>query len=433
MRHFISVIILTFFITTNHAAQAQNQDGYWGLPDILQHVHDNNPTLKAAREELHETMELYPQARAGWLPTVSGEARLFATDIESSNFGNGTGATTKDMTVSLDQPIWRGGRTFAETARARDLIRAGEAVLSQAEQDIFLEAVTVYMNVLRDRKILDLRLHNEDILTQELHAARERMAIGDITTTDVQQARSRLARAEAERIKAEGDFDMSCAAFEDIVGMAVPDVLLVPHSRIALPTDMNDMITLAERQNPELMIIQFEQRAAEHGADATFRELLPQLAAFASYNKQYDPQPGIVDKSQTEMVGLRATITLYEGGAARSRLREARRSAKRQHYEIQETRQRIKRTVTKHWRAYQAAKAQIESRKAQITATEAALEGVRIEAREGQRTVLDVLDADQEVIDAKAALARARRDEVVAKFALANSLGLLRPDIFKDL
>lgn len=406
-------------------AMAKPQKSHLELSTVIEQVYRSNPTLMAAREELKEVWENYPQARAGWRPTIAGEASIYTTDIENNNFSSGTGATTKDLTLSLDQPIWRGGQTFAETDQARDLIRAGKAVLKQAEQDIFLQTATAYMNILRDKELLELYQNNENILLQELRATWERMDIGDITKTDVEQAKTRLSRAKSERILAERNLEISKASFEEISGIVATEKLSVPYIRLPVPEKMEELISLAEQQNPEILSAEHQHYAAEHNADATFRELLPQVSAFASINKQYDPQPGIIEKSQTETIGLRATLALYEGGATRSRIREARYAAKREEYQTQETRRRIRQEVISNWRSYQAAKAQSENKKEEIESAQNALAGVREEARLGQRSVIDILDADEEVIDAKVGLARARRNEIVTRFALANSLGVL--------
>jgi len=156
-----------------------------------------------------------------------------------------------------------------------------------------------------------------------------------------------------------------------------------------------------------------------------FRELLPQVSAFASFNRQYDPQPGIVDRTGGETIGVRATIALYQGGATRSRERKARYASKRREFEIEETKRSVRREVIENWASYRSALQQTENRKQEIEAAEAALKGVRMELDVGQRTLLDLLDADEEVIEAKVGLSFARRNEIVALFSLANSLGLL--------
>ena len=414
---------LILFPSTSAFSQTQKQ--HLSLDDILHHVNEDNPSLKAAREELRRTKELYPQAKAGWRPSVNASADIYATDIDSSNFGNADGATTKDLSLSVNQPIWRGGRTFAETDRAQELIKAGEASLLKAQQSIFMDAATAYMSVLRDREILKIRQKNEDILMQELHAAWTRVDIGTITNTDVYQAKSRLARAKSIRIDAQRDLDISSAEFEQIIGMPPPKNLKPPHTTFPFPKTQADMIKLAEKQNPDIWIIKYEHSAAKYNVKATFRELFPQISAYASYNKQYDPQPGIIDDSRVNTIGLRATISLYEGGATRSRVREAKKEAKRLEYTILEVKRRIKQEIIRNLSSYNAAKSNTESRQVEIEAARLALKGVKEESMEGQRSVLDVLDADQEHIDAQASLTQARYNETLNQYALAATLGLL--------
>lgn len=417
-------------LVSSDAAFAQTKNGYQELKDVLYKVCENNPELQAAREKFRETQELYPQARAGWLPSVNAEASVYHSDIENSNFNSvADGSTTKDLTLSLDQPIWRGGRTFAETDSANAQIQAGKATLLQVHQDIFLRTLGVYMDVLRDRELLDLRRQNEDVLLDELKAAWERKKLGDITVTDVQQAKARLARAKSERVEAQSNLQTSAAKFEEMAGIEPPKKLLMPYVNFHFPSTLKEMQKQAEQRNPELWSVQYEHSAAEHDVRATSRELLPQVSAFASLDKQYDPQPGIVDDSRTKTIGIRATMALYEGGATRSRIRKSKHTAKRKEYEIEETRRKIKQQVRTNWNSYRAAQKTTEIRKDEIDSAQQALKGVREESRLGQRTVIDILDADQDVIDAKIALARARHDEIIAQFALARAMGFLTPHV----
>lgn len=406
-------------------ALAQDAEGSLNLSAVLRNVYESNPALLAAREELKETQELYPQARAGWLPSVNAEGSVYTTHVKNSNFGGADGATTKDVTLSIDQPLWRGGRTSAEIDRANSFIRAGEALLIQEEQALFLQAIDAYLAVLRNKDLLDLRRENEALLSQEFQATSERLEIGDITDTDLQQAKTRLSRAKSARLQAEADLSISKAEFEDVTGIYPAQNLVAPYIEHNLPQDVGALSALAERQNPAMIIASYEREAAEYNADAVFRELLPQISAFASVNRQYDPQPGIVDKSETETIGLRATVAFYQGGAIRSRGREARYAAKRRDYELLDIGNRVRREVISSWESYQASKAQTESRKDEIEAAQLALRGVREEARIGQRSVLDILDADQEMIEARISLVRAKYAENLALFTLLGNLGLL--------
>lgn len=408
------------------AALAQNKQGYWELRDVLAQVYKHNPSLDMARQQYYSAQELYPQARAGWLPTVNAETSIYATRVESSNFGTADGATTKDVTLSVDQPIWRGGITTAEMARAQSLITAEEYALTQAEQLIFLRAAQAYMNVIRDRSLLELFKKNEEILFNELKSTWARMEIGDITNTDVQQAKARLAAAKSSRVQARNNLDLSAAEFEEVAGIKPPDKMMVPYLSFAFPQTLEEKFAMAEAQNPEIARAEFEHKASTHDVEAVERERMPQVSGFASMNRQYDPQPGVVDRYENDMIGVRATLALYKGGATSSRIREARYKAKRREFQIQETKQQIRQEITSHYRSYQAALAEVENRKQEIEALELALKGVREEAKLGQRSVLDVLDADQETINAKAALVRASHNEVMSQLTLAQSLGLLQ-------
>ncbi|MAE50707.1 MAG: hypothetical protein CMH27_02745 [Micavibrio sp.] len=429
MRHiFFAFFAVIFFLSLHEYAHAQDNAAYPKLAQIFAHVHDRNPSLKAAQEELSETRELYPQARAGWLPSLDAEASIFATTIENSNFSTGDGATTKNLSVNVNQPIIRGGRTFAETARARALIRAGEALLTQRMQEIYLQAAVAYADLYRDAEIWRLRQDNVDILAKELDAAQERYALGESTITGIHQAKVRYQRAQGALIEASADLESSEARFFEVAQMR-PEGLFRPVYNVQFPDQLETIIQMAERQNPEIWIADYQQKAAEHNVDAVLRELFPQISAFANYNKQYDPQPGITEQSETQTIGLRATLALYQGGATRSRMREARRSAKRQWYEIQEIKNRIRQETTSNWHSYLAARRVTNSRQMEIESAVLALNGVREEARLGQRTILDILDADAELIEARIALANAQHDEVVSQFALAASLAMISPEL----
>lgn len=410
-------------------AEGGDPDGV-RLEEVLRHVYAHNPTLQASREELKAAQEVYPQALAGWRPTLDAEAGIFATSIDSSNFSSGTGATTKDLTLSAQQALFRGGRTVAETAKAEALIAAARAEARRVEQAVFLDAARAYMDVLRDRAILELRRGNETLLLEELEAARARFKAGDITITDVLRGEGRLARARSETMSAEGKLEASNARFENVTGLSSGQAFYYPEAMPEIPARLEDALGMVEERNLDIIAARHEREAAGHGAEATLRELFPHVFAYASYNRQYDPQPGIIDESETETVGLRATLALYEGGATRSRVRQARHTANQISIEISETANSARANLMTGWAALGAARAEIASRLDEISALKRAREGVREEVFAGTRTVLDLLDADQELLESRTALAMARRDAIVTQFELGETLGLLTPESF---
>lgn len=410
-----------------HAAPRPDS-GNFTLEKVLRHVYLYSPVLEASRDELRASHELTPQALAGWKPAIRAEASVYSSHIDSSNFSGADGATTKEMELTLSQPLYRGGRTKAATERAHELIKAQYGRLLQSEQQVMLRAATAYMNVIRDRTLLNLRIGNEEALRQELNAVNERFKAGDVTTTDQKQAQARLARAQAEHVSASGQLENSRAEFEQVVGFSPDETLYIPARPFNFPPKIEDMIRGAEEGNPALQTSKRQKAAAEKDVDVLFGELLPEVSAFATYNKQYDPQPGIVDDSENRTIGIRANIPLYDAGTKRSKVREAKSIASQREQEINQQRRLLREEISRNWSTLLSARQEISARVIELEAAKAALEGVREEAKMGERTVLDILDADQDVLSAEAARAQAHRDEVVASYALAASLGWLLPE-----
>lgn len=440
MRRFIFltlVFTVIFFSLTVHAQEAVTDSAASAdstqedvlLEGILRHVYQNDPGLQASRAELKATHELYAQALAGWRPSVSAESSIYSTDLESNNFAQGTGATTKDVTVEVNQPVFRGGRTVAETDKAKNLIKAAYADYLMSEQKLIFETARAYMNVILSRRLLGLAQNNEDLLTAELKAVKERFSGGDLTKTDVSQTESRLARAQAERLSAWGDLEQSYTEFENIVGFAPSGTFYYPATDLGVSgSSPEQMMATAKEQSQMLKAAQFRHMAAQDDIDTNFRELMPQISAFASYNKQYDPQPGITAESESQTIGLRASLALYEGGSIRSRVRQSKNIAWQRFYDVKEAEQALHTDILKNWRALKTAEEEATLRAFEAKASRQALEGVRAEARLGERTVLDTLDAEQEILSAESGLVRARHAAVMASFSLAASVGVLTPE-----
>ncbi len=400
----------------------------FSLYDALLISFENNPSLRAARAELLAVHERLPQAFAGWKPTVTGEAGLTVTDIEGSNFGNADGSTEKDYLLSVSQPLFRGGSTFAEVASARNVIASQTYVLRAREQDVMLDAVTAYMDVLRDEALLQLARNNRDVISRELEATRDRFDVGELTKTDVSQAEARQANADANIVRALGNLNSSRAIFEKVVG-TVPGNLKPPQMISSLlPDTLEAAVLQSEAQNPRVLSAINAHRASEDDVDDVFGELLPAVGVFGSWNKTYDPSPGLSDEQTAKAIGISATIPLYEAGSVRSRVRQAKHTANQRYLEILEARRQVRQEAISNWENLQASEAEIRSRQAQVKAASVAQEGVRAEAEFGSRTVLDTLDADQELLDARVALVTAQRNEIVAQFALLSTIGLLRPE-----
>jgi outer membrane protein len=425
MRIFYTALFLFIWLPCH--AQPLAEENKMTLEYVLLHTQRNNPTLAAAHAELEAAQELYPQALAGWKPTIDAQASIYHSDIDNSNFGNADGTTTKDASLNIEQPLFRSGRTIAQTERAQSSIQAAEHRYRRIEQDILLGAARAYINILSDRKLYVLRQDNERYLEEERRATQEKLASGFLTVTDVKQAESRLARARAETLQAARRLEDSYAQFTQITGMESVDTFYYPAEDETLLNNIDTIIAAAESSNPELQEKMFIQEAAEHNIDVNFREYFPQIFAFASYNRQYDPQPGIVDKTENKTIGLRATIPLYNAGLTASRTREATSTAAQRMQETRETRRKILAQIRTEWDSYTKSRAEADMRRIEMAAAEEAKAGVQEEAQLGERTILDVLDADQDLLTSKAALIEAKRTALQARYSLLSLIGAL-PD-----
>lgn len=402
------------------SARVSNQP----LLDALRAAYISNPTLQAARAEMRATSEFLPQAQSGWMPSANASGTVTTADIDPGRTGDGTTSTA--LGASITQPLYRGGRTVSGIDSAESRIKAQAAILNATEQQLLLNVATAYMNVVRDRALVDLSENNITVVNRQLDASRNRFEVGEVTRTDVAQSQARLARAQANRTTAIGNLKSSLAAYEQLVG-APSDNLVQPTMAFAFPPTLDEALAAADKSNPLIAASQYLHEAAEKDIGVVFGELLPELGLSANVERTWDPQPGLVPDTTSKSLSLVATIPLYEGGYTRSRVRQAKFTANRRYIEIMETRREARQNVISNWETWKASQAEITSRQSQVDANLIAQEGVRQEAELGTRTILDALDADQEYLDAQVALVSAQRDEIVASFALARALGMLTP------
>lgn len=399
------------------------------LEKTLQRVYLENPDILAARYSLEAVKELHPQAVSGWRPNVNAEASVTSTRIESGNFSTGDGATTKGASINIEQPLFRGFRTVAEIDAAKKRIAAEEETLKQTQQATFLESVEAYMNVIRDRMLLELQRRNVALLQSERESALARFEAGDITQTDVKQTEARYSNALADDAVAESKLQQSEAEFERVTGgVTAAQTMVMPVIKFSFPPSMERILKDAELNNPSILQARFDHLAAKSDIRTAKSGFYPQVTAFASHLKEYDPQPGLVDESETSTIGLRARINLYEGGNNLSRVRQARARANQRYVDTIREGRAVTGDIKGYWYRLKAYDAEIKARELEIAAAQFSRDGVREEARLGDRTVLDTLEAEQEVLDAQSALVLARRDKIVTAYRLAAGLGMLVPE-----
>ncbi|HZF75743.1 MAG TPA: TolC family outer membrane protein [Acetobacteraceae bacterium] len=400
------------------------------LQEALAMAYANNPTLQAARAQLRAVDENVPQALAGWRPTVQLQGSA-GQQVSSTNSNDRVAAPWRSRdpvsaSASVTQPLYRGGRTTATIRQAENQVLAQRARLLATEQQILLDTVNAYVAVIRDQEEVRLNVNNEQVLMRQLQATNERFRVGEITRTDVAQAESRLAGSRSSRADAEGRLQTSRATFQRLVGQ--PPQRLSPPQPLRPPvTNAQEAAQAASQNNPNVVAALFDEAAARERIDVQFSQLLPQAGLTAQLFRNDNQTGGLTDDTRTQgnSVTANLTVPIYQGGAEYAAVRQARQQAQQARQQIDEQRRRTGADATQAWETLAAARAQVESVRAQIRAAEIALDGVQREAIVGSRTTLDVLNAEQELLNARVSLVRALANVVNASHSLVASIGRL--------
>ncbi len=397
------------------------------LESALAKAYGSNPTLNAQRASLRVTNEGVPQALSGYRPRVTGTADVGASYLDSSQPGRGTTTTRtapRGGSVAVEQTLWNFGRTGNAVSQAESLVLAGRENLRVSEQGVLLDAATSYMNVLRDTAILNLNNNNVEVLEEQLRQTRDRFNVGEVTRTDVAQSEARLASSRSAAASATSALKASLGRYRQIVG--VQPKRLAPGRPVEknLPKSLEEASRTAQGVHPSIIAALHNVDAADIGVKVAEAELYPTIGVTATVSQRYDTQVLDDRRSSASVVG-RLTVPIYEGGQVYSRTRQAKELAGQRRLEADITREQIRAAVVEAWGTLEARKAQIIAAQAQVLASETALNGVREEAKVGQRTTLDVLNAQQELLSARSSLVTAQRDRVVASYALLSSVGRL--------
>lgn len=399
------------------------------LYDVLAIAYQNNPTIRAARAELKVVEEQLAQAQSGFLPNVTANADILHTDVKTdgnSPITSDGGNVSKSASINLTQPVFRGGSTYANIAQAKNIITVQRFALSAIEQEVLYNSVVAYMDLYQNRAVLALQENNARLLKEELEQAQARFTVGELTKTDVSQSEARLASATAAVADARSNLASALAIFRERIGGEPPSDLGYPVIKFKIPENIEEALALSQTNNREIIQAQYQKKAANSYVKSVKGELLPQVNAIGTLDKVYD-QSDFIDEQRQAAIGLTASVPLYSGGATRSRIREAKKSALQRHEEIHVVQERVKQEVISNWSLWQAAKATIKARMAQVEANKVAQEGVEYELEFGERTTLDALNAHQELLEAQVELIQSKRNEAVAGFSVARSLGLLVP------
>jgi len=404
-------------------AQAEN------LQEALMSAYAGNPRLLAERARVRETDENYVQARAqGRLTSdLSASRGIQRVELTQQSF-LGTGPGTKvvetlkpqSAQIQVIQPIYQGGRVSALKRQAKAGILAAREGLRNAEQSIFLTAANAYEDVIRDEETARIRRNNVSVLARQELASQERFNVGEGTRTDIAQAQSRLAAAEIGLAQADAQLETSRAAYIRTVGH--PPVDLQPVPRFILPQTLPEAMKIGRTNNPQLIAAIFNEEAGDAAIDVAKAAYKPTISLNSFYQVSESQSTNVLE-TDTVSLAAQLTIPIFTGGLNSSLVRQAKHAKTRLSFETRDTERALDQNVAQLWAQLESAKRSVIASQQQVEAAEIAFEGVELEQQVGTRTTLDVLDAEQELLNAKLAVVEAERNEDSATFQLLALLG----------
>jgi outer membrane protein len=411
------------------------------LASALTRAYHANPELNSGRAGVRAIDENVPQALSGMRPRVSGDGLLGyerrrniseQIDVDLNDPTNrtytqsiqGPRGTPRAAIVSVEQPLFDGFKTQNATRAAETGVFAARERLRLLEQRVLLSAVAAYMNVLRDAAALNLQQSNVAVLAEQLRQTRERYLAGQITRTDVAQSESRLEGGRSQVAAARAALDASIGVYRQIIGEEPKRLAPADPVDRLLPKTRDEAERIAQTEHPVILAALADADAAELGVRVLESDFMPKLSVVGNVYTQSDFQ-GRGNRAVGASVVGRLSVPLYEGGRTSSRVRQAKEIAGQRMLDADMSRAELMALVRANWGALQAAKSQITSARAQITAAERTLYGVREEAKAGLRTTLEILNAQQELLGARLGLLAAQRDRVVASYAVLGATGRL--------
>lgn len=397
----------------------------------LVRAYQNNPQLNAQRAQVRATDENIPQALSGYRPkaslTIGGGYQYSDEQLTGSKTAISGQQNPASTALTVNQSLFN-AQTASKVRAAESQVSSAREGLRVLEQTVILNAATIYMDYLRDSAIVEVQRSNTRVLEQTLKQTQDRFNVGEVTRTDVAQSEAQLAAGKTQQLTAESNLTTTRSNFRRIIGNEPQN--LAPGSPVDrfLPATLAGVVDLSLTQNPNVT-------AAMFGVDINFLQqkvaegaLLPTVGLQATVSEGYQSQLS-VNRLFNAAAQVQVSVPLYQGGAEYSLIRQSKESLAQQRLVLEQTRDQSRANAVTAWGQLVAGKAQVASAQAQVTASEIALNGVREEAKAGQRTTLDVLNAQQALVNARNALVTAQHDRVVASYSVLNAIGRLSPQV----
>jgi len=405
----------------------------------LVRAYQNNPQLNAQRAQVRFTDENVPQALSGYRPrvAVTASAGTQYTDVLTTSGGNAnqlvkTGIhgvnAPRSIGTTISQTVFNGFQTANRTRAAESQVSGAREGLRFLEQSVLLSAATIYMDYLRDSAIVEVQKSNVRVLEQTLKQTNDRFNVGEVTRTDVAQSEAQLAAGRTQLLQAESNLVTTKANFRRIIGNE-PEAL-APGSPVDrfLPRSLPGAVDLSLTENPQVTAAMFGIDVGYLQVKVNEGALLPTVTLVGAVQQSYE-QSLTFYRQFGASATAQLSVPIYQGGAEYALIRQSKENLAQQRLNLEQVRDQTRSNVVTAWGQLVAGKAQVQSAQSQVSASEIALNGVREEAKAGQRTTLDVLNAQQALVNARVALVTAQHDRVVASYAVLNAIGRLAPQV----
>jgi outer membrane protein len=427
---------LVMMFSATLAARADTLNG------ALTNAYQNNPQLNSQRAVVRQTDETVPQALSGYKPTVSATASVgeqYSNAVSKTTSAlnpNGPPSyprtaltySTQGVGITASQTLYNGFQTANRVRQAESNTSAARETLRVAEQTVLMNAAQAYMDLLRDGALLELQRRNVEVLQEQLRQTRDRFNVGEVTRTDVAQTEAQLAQGRATVLSAESQYARSRASYRQFIGIEAGN--LQPGSPVdrLTPKKLGEAIEIARARHPSVGVAQFGIDAAVLQVKINEGSLYPQARLLASAQQNWDPNPPAVVQQFQAFVQAQVTIPIYNAGPTGqsdtfAAIRQSKEMVGQKRMDLDTARDQVQAGVVTAWGQLEAAKAQILATQAQVASSEIALNGIREEARVGQRTTFDILVAQQNLVNARTALVTAQHDRIVASYTLLSAVG----------
>lgn len=409
----IAALGLMVLAAASTAASAQT------LTQSLAAAYDNNPDLNFARSQLREVDENIAIARSGNRPELSATINQ---SLETSRTSDSAASPTS-IGVRLTQPLFRGFQTRNSIRAAESAVQAQSSSLQNTEQNVLLNTVTAFFDVIQNRQIVELRRSDVSFLAAQVSAAQDRFEVGEGTRTDVSQAEARQAQAESFLNIAIAELETSEATFRQLTGLDPRSLKKDINESRYIPNSLKSAISIGQNGHPAIRAALYDVDTATFQVAGLEGQFLPTLSLTGEASTTLNP--GIVGQRDEAKVSLDLTIPIYQGGRVSAEVRQAKEALGSSRIQVDITRDQVRQFTVASWAQYQAAVRSIQTSRTGVFAAQLALQGVIEEQRVGQRTTLDVLDSQSDVVAAQLTLVEAERDRDVAAYTLLSAMGHL--------